>query len=93
MKKFNHARAYHNNKVTNLKLNNEAAIPLNIEGNTGIVTKRCWFGRARVIVETYSTWSNHNGVCDGCQYYILTTPQDIREFCHNMDIYPPSWVS
>lgn len=74
-------------------LNPEAAIEINDrDWSTGIRMDRCWFGRNRIITQSYSIWNNGKGICRGTEYTVISDPGDILRFCRKAEIDPPEWI-
>lgn len=77
-----------------IALNAEAAIEINDKRwFTGITMDRCWFGKNRIITQSYSIWDNGKGACSGTRYEVISDPSEILQFCRKAKIEPPSWIN
>lgn len=78
---------------TRVKLNAEAAIEINDRNwATGIRMDRCWFGKGRIIAQSYSIWDDGKGRCRGTSYRVISDPSEILDFCRQARIDPPAWI-
>lgn len=59
----------------------------------GVCMDRCWFGRGRVITQSYSTWVDDQGRCVGTLYDVITNPSAVLRFCAKAGINPPAWAT
>jgi len=76
-----------------IALNPEAAIEINDrDWATGVRMDRCWFGKSRIITQSYSIWDDGHGRCVGTRYGVISDPSEILHFCERARIEPPSWV-
>lgn len=83
-------RGYENVRVA---LNPEAAIEIgDRDWSTGIRMDRCWFGKNRVITQSYSIWDDGHGRCVGTSYDIISDQSEILAFCKKARIEPPTWI-
>ena len=76
-------------------LNPEAAIEINDRNwATGTRMDRCWFGKGRIITQSYSLWEDRSrpGTCVGTSYDVIDDPSEILRFCRKAGIEPPAWV-
>lgn len=80
-------------ETARIALNPETAIEIGDRNwGTGVTMDRAWFGKNRVITQSYSCWDNGNGRCVGTRYLVITDPSDILDFCRRADVYPPEWI-
>jgi len=74
-------------------LNPEAAIEINDkQWGTGITMDRCWFGKARIVTQSYSIWDDGRGRCVGTRYRVISDPSEILRFCEKAGIDAPEWI-
>lgn len=74
-------------------LNPEAAIEINDkQWGTGITMDRCWFGKARIVTQSYSIWDDGHGRCVGTRYAVISDLSEILRFCRKAGIDAPEWI-
>lgn len=77
-----------------LALNPETAIEINDRHwSTGVRMDRCWFGRHRIIAQSYSIWDDGHGRCYGTSYSVISGACEILSFCDKAGIESPDWVA
>jgi len=82
-----------NGETVRVALNAEAAIEINDkQWSTGIRMDRCWFGKNRIITQSYSIWDNGLGICRGTSYTVISDRSEILQFCRKAEIDPPEWI-
>ena len=74
-------------------LNPEASIEINDKRwATGVTMDRCWFGKNRIITQSYSIWNDGQARCVGTSYSVIYDPWQILQFCDQARIEPPEWI-
>lgn len=76
-----------------LALNPLTAIDINErDWATGVTMVRCWFGRNRIVTESYSIWDDGRGGCTGTIFDVIEDIEEILRFCARAEIGPPNWI-
>ena len=76
-----------------IALNPEAAIEIGDRNwGTGVSMDRCWFGKSRIVTQSYSIWDRGDGIHVGTRYNVISNPEEILDFCRRADIDPPTWI-